>query len=170
MTATTARTARPKNCHDCGVKLTRSNYSVREMGDSPLCRDCFDLAGWENTHNDQGHDDLICKCPKVRPLADPTHHKRCPMVDTVPCLVCQGITANAAKEFIATAADTTARSWTSHAACKHDRTPKARAACRKARRSPVVTEPTPAAAPVKAAPRRKATRKDRADAGSIAYD
>lgn len=29
-------------------------------------------------------------------------------------------------------ANTVARTWTSHAACGHDRTPKARAACRKA--------------------------------------
>lgn len=40
-----------------------------------MCIPCFDYAGWENTHDDDGHDsdNLDDHCPVCHPERDPRH-------------------------------------------------------------------------------------------------
>lgn len=54
-------------CEDCGRR-----FKASESGHPTLCEVCYDYAGWENTHNDEGHE--IAKeegCPVCDPSLDP---------------------------------------------------------------------------------------------------
>lgn len=105
---TTTRKAR--HCTDCNAALRPGrNYTPAQHSD--LCDDCFDYAGWENHHDDMGHDDDT---------------------NEPGCRVCQGDKPGEAPAAKAGHNDTAARSWSSHAGHDHPSTPKARAACRKA--------------------------------------
>ena len=103
-------TRKPAHCLDCGRKLTSS---TRDDTNPSLCTACFEYAGWENTHNDEGHDD-----------SDDRFDGCCP--------VCTGNapTAPAEKPGHSNGKPLT---HTSHAGHDHPATKKARAACRKAR-------------------------------------
>lgn len=101
-------TTRTTHCTDCSRKLNSSNT---EPSNRTLCVDCFDYAGWENTHDDEGHD-----------LSEPFEG----------CRVC----ANDVPKAPAAKAGHTkgiAKTNTSHAGHDHHATKAARAACRKAR-------------------------------------
>jgi hypothetical protein len=108
-------TRKATNCLDCGRKLTSSNRAEGDAG-IDMCTKCYDYAGWENTHSDWGHDDLD---------ADDPEREGCP--------VCAGEAPINDQKVGHT--NTAPKSWSSHAHCTHPRTPKDRAACRKARAS-----------------------------------
>jgi len=117
-----------KLCIDCGERPQVS-------GDIELCNRCSTYAEWENEHSDHAHDridtltvqntifakqsevdayvtetkDRMQGCPVCHPNLDPRTPKRTGHTNTV------------------------AKSRTSHAGCKHARTPRDRAECRKAR-------------------------------------
>jgi rubrerythrin len=63
-------------CVECG-KLTWREYANNQCG---LCTTCFDRAGWENEHNDRGHEDPRYgtpdeNCPICKELAAGTAAK-----------------------------------------------------------------------------------------------
>lgn len=99
-------TRKPSTCIDCGRKLTSS---TRTPDHTDLCSFCFDVAGDENWHSDDAHDETgpvegcrICANDTTPPAQKTGHDK--------------GI----------------AKSHTSHAGHDHPSTKAARAACRKA--------------------------------------
>lgn len=106
---------KPANCTDCGRKLSSANRSTTN---DDMCNACDDYAAWENTHEDEGHDYL------GEGSVDNDLRSHCP--------VCQGDkpVAPAAK---AGHTNTAPKTHTSHKGHDHPATPKARAACRKAR-------------------------------------
>lgn len=53
-----SRPAKPTTCTDCSTRLTSSNRaSSHGLGSDydGMCIKCYDYAGWENTHQDEGH-------------------------------------------------------------------------------------------------------------------
>ncbi len=127
---TTARhstrgTAMMNTC-DCGRQLTSKNTSeARATGHRDLCNDCFDYAGHENMHSDNGHDTILnleqaeLEDWMIMELPHMAH-----------CRVCleQTPAADAPRE------GTAPTTWSSHKGHAHPATAKARAACRKAAR------------------------------------
>lgn len=95
----------PRTCADCGTRLSSSNHD-RDNG--PICNVCFDAAGWENDHMDNGHDEAVANCPLCG-TADRTTRTATSRVDS------NRPTTNI-----------------DHSTHDHPRTSKARAACRKA--------------------------------------
>lgn len=74
------RTRSGRKCTVCGKAVTARNSAAkvhRALGYEDMCVPCYDLAGWENTHSDNGH--------------GPTNRK-------ADCLVCQAETAQATKD------------------------------------------------------------------------
>lgn len=104
------------HCIDCGRKLTSS---TRDHTNRDMCTACFEYAGWENEHNDDGHDDM------GNGSVDDAVRAACP--------VCQGNAPTAPAPRVVNNSGTTDKSWSSHAGHDHPATPRARAACRKAR-------------------------------------
>lgn len=45
-------------CRVCGKRTRQTGNGDNEY--VQLCVACYDYAGWENTHSDNGHDDLDC--------------------------------------------------------------------------------------------------------------
>jgi hypothetical protein len=76
---------------------------------SDMCNYCYTEGGWENTHDDEGHEDGDDCCWICHPELNPTR-----------------------KGPKAGHTNTTTKTHTSHAGCSHRATPKDRAACRKA--------------------------------------
>ena len=117
-------------CSDCGTRPV----SAQQRGNGgSLCQICEDYAGWENTHSDYGHDAILAEVEDKS--GDPaTYLSDTDLVeyqDTMPnCPVCQNDNSHLVKRTGHT--NTATRSHNSHAGCKHQRTPKDRAACRKA--------------------------------------
>jgi hypothetical protein len=98
-------------CTECGTRITAANRTPgRHYRD--VCNKCYDFWGWENCHEDGNHDNL----PE-----DAEEREG--------CLVC----LNAKPQLRTGHTNTVAKTRRSHAACDHEVTPKARAACRKAR-------------------------------------
>lgn len=65
-------------CQVCGAKKIDKKTQGR---DSTMCTDCYDYAGWENTHTDEAHEEVGADpecpvCEKVAPInptnVDPT--------------------------------------------------------------------------------------------------
>lgn len=115
-----AKATLPTNCIECNVKLTSKNRSssTTNVGDvhtdrNDVCIRCYDYWGWENTHSDEGHDSLAADARDME------------------CLVCRKIAADLAEDKGWTT--DTGRKNLDHSTCLHPRTPKGRAACRKAR-------------------------------------
>lgn len=105
----------PRTCIDCNVQLNRSNCTASLNADD-MCDRCFEMAGYENDHQDGWHD------------ADnegPNAH--CPMCD-------ESLRKDRSRK--GHAGTTVARG--SHAECyaakAHPATKAARAACRAARK------------------------------------
>lgn len=99
-----------------------------------LCDPCHEYAGWENTHSDQGHDAMSADDP-----TEASYLEHCPICQDVPppwTIKEEKIVKNATAR---TRTNPTTSNM-SHADCLHERTPKGRAACRKALRAgtPVV--------------------------------
>lgn len=99
-------------CHTCPKRLTSRNATLDTSTINRLCNDCYDYAGWENSHNDDDHtpDDADPGCPvciKEFNMGDVIVH-------------------------ILHTSEDTGRKNRSHTACDHERTPAGRAACRKA--------------------------------------
>lgn len=86
--------------------------------DSTMCGPCFEYAGWENTHSDDGHEDdsyLDQECPVCHPELDPR----------------KIVTAKRRSQV----GNQNARGkQTSHAMCSHPKTKAARERCRQDRR------------------------------------
>lgn len=104
-----------KLCVYCEIR-TQNTGPGEDMAPrlSESCNTCYTKGGWENTHNDEGHEDDGADLS----LSDG-------------CWICHpelDLTATTRK---AGHTNTVARSHLSHAGCDHTRTPKARAACRK---------------------------------------
>lgn len=114
-------TRKPRLCLDCGRKLSASNSarSVAGLDFADYCIACYDYMGWENTHSDEGHDDM------GEGSVDNDIRSHCP--------VCQGNAPTAPAPRVVNNSGTIDKSWSSHAGHDHPATPKARAACRKAR-------------------------------------
>jgi hypothetical protein len=94
-------------CVACGARRPSRAAGLN----SDLCDPCFDYAGWENAHSDQGHDAL----PAVHPDRDA-------------CLVCIG--SNPAEDIVVGHTDTVAKTYTRHADHLHLATPRDRERCR----------------------------------------
>lgn len=67
--APVAKAPKKGTCEDCGRKVGKSGHPT-------LCTACFDYAGWENTHSDEGHElDMVeiegNDCPVCHPELDP---------------------------------------------------------------------------------------------------
>ena len=104
-----------KKCIDCNSR------PISKLVSGPdLCDECYEYAGWENTHSDDDHaanpDD---NCPVCHPEWDTRQTPPAKPSTTNP----------------------TTSTWTSHAACHHPKTPRDRAACRAIRA--IVDGPTP---------------------------
>jgi hypothetical protein len=98
-----------KKCTDCGFRPQDTTVIGPQ-----LCTVCLEYADMENVHQDHGDDHgdsgySTEDCPVCHPELDRRYTKRTGHTNTV------------------------AKSRTSHAGCDHAVTPKARAACRKAR-------------------------------------
>lgn len=105
----------PTNCTECDVKLNARNRSGSNHNRAGLtsdhndvCVDCYEYWGWENTHSDESHGPGNI---------DPA------------CMVCHKDAVAPTRPATPTGRKQIQRS---HAACKHAKTPKDRAACRKA--------------------------------------
>lgn len=106
------------NCTECARPLNARNNADVVLGThgyDDVCSVCYEGWGWENTHNDNGHDTL--------PEDDD---------ERVGCWVCYPELRTYASAKKAHLERVTGRTNMSHAACDHAKTPKARAACRKA--------------------------------------
>lgn len=63
-----------QKCQDCGTRPVDPNTQGR---DSTMCTECFDYAGWENTHSDENHnaspeaDTIRTGCLVCHPELDP---------------------------------------------------------------------------------------------------
>lgn len=125
-------------CHDCNRRPI--DYSTQGR-DSTYCTECFEYAGWENTHNDDGHEayqtqdqirqnridfgdthvnvrlDEMRECPVCNPERDPRREIYVP----VPRPAQRGNKNAAGKQM-------------SHAMCNHPKTKAARQRCRVERR------------------------------------
>lgn len=64
-----AKPAKSTKCEVCGTRKINTKTQGR---DSTMCAPCFDYAGWENTHTDNGHESL------------PANH-----VERLECPICQ---------------------------------------------------------------------------------
>jgi hypothetical protein len=108
---TTTRTRRSRTCQDCGIRPVGSDAPLGVQ----LCDPCNEYAEWENEHSDRGHG----------PDADQPHD----------CWVCfpELDQRTATRPARTGHHNTVAKTRTSHAGHDHPATPKARAACRKAR-------------------------------------
>jgi hypothetical protein len=105
------------NCTECSCRVTARNSAATlfgAIGYNDVCGPCYDYWGWENTHADEGHDDL--------PINDEQR---------IGCLVCAK-DADVAPFVTTLEPVATGRRNRSHAACTHPRTPAGRAACRTA--------------------------------------
>lgn len=60
--------AKKGTCEDCGRKVGKSGHPT-------LCKSCYDYAGWENNHSDEGHangeGESQDDCPVCHPELDP---------------------------------------------------------------------------------------------------
>lgn len=114
-------------CIVCNTRpQDRSNGS-----DVELCTRCFDYAGWENTHSDDAHDAVAAGDTDGFSGGQATIDRI--REEMKGCPVCLGNDpANEAPRTGHT--NTRAHSHNTHGACKHRRTAKDRAACRKANR------------------------------------
>lgn len=106
--------AKKNTCRDCIKPVVGG---IRGTMEADYCYDCCEYALWENTHNDNGHDENN---------VDPE------------CMECQGYEPQQtpdAEEKPARKGHSNgiAKSNTSHAGCAHESTKSARAACRKKR-------------------------------------
>lgn len=102
----TAKPRTRRHCHDCGVDITTAHKS-----DNPaLCVDCYEAAGLENDHNDNGHPEFVEGCPVCDDLEAP--------------VLVEPTEAPATKP--------TGRKNFDHSACRHESTKAARAKCRRA--------------------------------------
>lgn len=99
-------------CSNCDTKVNRRDW----MNQAELCAPCYDYAGWENTHDDEAHDE------------DGERHPGCPI-----CYEDEVATADA----IIAAEDQTASTARSHAPCYeqglHRKNREGRAYCRQQR-------------------------------------
>ncbi|QWY84904.1 hypothetical protein SEA_MSCARN_33 [Gordonia phage MScarn] len=95
------------------------------LGHEQVCHKCFEAWMMENSHNDEGHADPVDGCP-----ACGTYDPR------------QGHTKTKGTKQV----------HHSHANCNHDKTPVARAKCRKARNKGAASAPEVNAEPVNTAP------------------
>lgn len=108
-----------------------------------LCDPCHEYAGWENTHNDEAHDEFnLTEYAITTGATIDDLRANCPICNDVPPPWTKENTVKTNTRPARTANPTT--SHFSHAGCAHPRTPKDRAACRKSMRSGA----SPAAAPV----------------------
>jgi hypothetical protein len=104
------RVKKGKVCSDCNVKITKRNTCIG-MGVDDLCAYCYDAAATENEHTDTGHDgETVDGC------------RECGTYDPAAYYAPKAKNTTGAKQ-----------SHTSHKDCAHESSPKARAACRKAR-------------------------------------
>lgn len=120
-----------KPCTAPDIECPRA-ISPRVPRDLKMCDPCYDYAGWENMHSDNGHDkittksatdeqrDEIAECPVCDPSLDPRNEDNAPAQKPVR----RGHTnKNAAGKHM------------SHAACSHESSKSARALCRKTLKS-----------------------------------
>jgi hypothetical protein len=106
-----------KTCWDCKTRPVSNNARA------DLCDVCLEYADHENTHTDDDHEG----------------GNETPGYLMKDCMVCHPELDNRNPKIGHT--NTVAKSRTSHAGCDHPLTPKARAACRKARTTRDVNKP-----------------------------
>lgn len=102
------------NCIDCSTRLSSSNRASRNGAGSDyadMCIKCYDYAGAENEHNDEGHNDDVEGCP-----------------------VCEGNAPTLRTGHTNTAPKTRSSHAACYAAGTHDKTREGRAACRATRK------------------------------------
>lgn len=122
---------KPRPCALCHVRPRTPSIIGPD-----LCDPCAEYSGYENQHCDDGHEDAPVDsdlareytetCPICRRDSIPWENPKEPDMKTTK------------KNRKVTANPTTKQVHVSHAGCSHPKTPKARAACRKLRRTPVV--------------------------------
>lgn len=130
---------KPRPCSLC----RRRPRSTHVIGPD-LCDPCHEYAGWENTHSDEDHDGIAAG----HGLDSPVGLDSITQTMTA-CPICNNVTPPWEETPVKTKTAPRVRtnpttSNMSHASCSHPRTPKGRAACRKALRSgsTLVSAPT----------------------------
>lgn len=118
-----------KLCIVCNTRRPSRNNG-RDFAD--MCGACYQESGWENTHSDGNHDGIqaVIENKGIDGLS-PADASELPHMDG--CWICHP-ELNLATRPAKTGHTNTATKGVhrSHAACAHPRTPKDRAACRKA--------------------------------------
>lgn len=113
----------------CTVCTTRP--ASNESPEGRLCIPCLRYAEAENEHSDYAHD-IVAAGEEMHVSEEKLEEIRRQMKS---CLICLGKPDPATVEPTKGHTNTQAKSYTSHAACDHVRTPKAREMCRRARRA-----------------------------------
>ena len=104
-------------CTECG---RRADGEGRLVG---LCDPCYDYAGWENTHTDFGHNEILAIAAEQRTAEQIEEIKNCP--------VCAGTEPTGPET--RTGHRSPRRPQLNHRRdCSHPQTARARRACRKA--------------------------------------
>lgn len=136
-----------KLCTICNTRTVGSGpgHDAQQAQVMGYCNTCMTEADWENTHSDYGHD-------IDGPDSDDDYAVN---VRARGCWICHPELIPGAHVPKAGHKNTAAGSWNSHAACTHQATPKARAACRKAGGPAAVTPVPPVVAP---APKPQSTK------------
>lgn len=57
MTNTARRRSHRAICFQCKIQLNSSNHTSDTSHVNPMCNRCYDMAGYENEHQDGYHDD-----------------------------------------------------------------------------------------------------------------
>lgn len=97
-------------CLDCNTRRPRTGPGEKAPLGTELCNPCYEVASWENTHSDEGHDDGYGELMDI-------------------CMICHPELVPGAKRTGHT--NTVAKSHTSHAGHNHLATPYNRSLCRK---------------------------------------
>lgn len=127
--------------------LCRTRPRLYFVTSQDLCQECYDYAGWENTHSDDDHDGVSAGYGVDSPVAldsIKTTMSACPICLGVPAPWTVTEEPKMSKTAAAKPRTNPTTRHMSHASCSHPRTPAGRAACRKAIRAPKAPETTPA--------------------------
>jgi len=96
-----------KMCYYCEMR-----HASGSLLEGNICEPCYDYQGAENQHNDENHG-----LPSLHP----------------DCMICQGAPDPETTPPAKGHSNGIAKSHTSHAECKHEKTKSARAKCRRER-------------------------------------
>jgi hypothetical protein len=79
-----AKPAKKTSRKMCQVCSKRPVHRKTQGRDSTMCEPCYDYAGWENTHSDNGHEAMDVNA------INPSDEEKAIIADMADCPVCQG--------------------------------------------------------------------------------